>query len=133
VLQGQLNIQVAFYKSMATTKTKPQIETATNNVAPKIRIRLHSFDYNVLDKAVKDVVQLVLRSGGKVVGPVPLKTKKKIVVLLSSTFKHKDARFKVESRVHKRLMDITDFNSQVVNSLSTMSLPAGVDVDIQML
>ncbi len=118
---------------MATTKTKPQNETATNNVAPKIRIRLHSFDYNVLDKAVKDVVQLVLRSGGKVVGPVPLKTKKKVVVLLSSTFKHKDARFKVESRVHKRLMDITDFNSQVVNSLSTMSLPAGVDVDIQML
>lgn len=100
---------------------------------PKIRIRLHSFDYNVLDSAVKDVVHLVLKAGGKVVGPVPLKTKKKVVVLLNSTFKHKDARFKVESRVHKRLLDILDFNSQVVNSLSTMSLPAGVDVDIQML
>jgi small subunit ribosomal protein S10 len=118
---------------MAVPKTKANPETVNNSVAPKIRIRLHSFDYNVLDKAVKDVVQLVLRSGGKVVGPVPLKTKKKVVVLLSSTFKHKDSRFKVESRVHKRLMDITDFNSQVVNSLSTMSLPAGVDVDIQML
>jgi small subunit ribosomal protein S10 len=119
----------------AKSKTLSEMNQDTNNkeAISKIRIRLHSFDFNVLDRAVKDVAHLVLKAGGKVVGPVPIKTKKKVVVLLKSTFKHKDARFKIESRVHKRLLDIVDFNSQVVNSLSTMSLPAGVDVDIQML
>ena len=113
--------------------SKPANSAAEENKVPKIRIRLYSFDYTVLDRATKEVVQLVLRNGGKVIGPVPLKTKKKVVVLLRSTLKHKDSRIKIQSNEHKRMIDIIDFGQDVVNSLSTLTLAAGVDADIQMM
>lgn len=100
-------------------------------MSTKMRVRVLSFDHKVLEDAVKKLVQVVVKSGGKVKGPIPLKTKKKIVTILRSTFvfsKHKD---KLESRVHKRLVDIYNVNGDVVNNLSTLTLPAGVDINIE--
>jgi len=96
-----------------------------------MRVRVYSFDNKVLEDAVKKLIQVVVKAGGKVVGPVPLKTKKKIVTILKSTFVYSKHREKLESRVHKRLVDIHEVNSEVVNALSTLSLPAGVDINIE--
>ncbi len=97
----------------------------------KMRVKMYSFDNKILEDAVKKLVQVVVKSGGTIKGPVPLKTKKKVFTLLKSTFVYKKAREKIESRVHKRLIDIYDVNSEIVNNLSTLSLPAGVDLSIE--
>jgi small subunit ribosomal protein S10 len=85
----------------------------------------------VLEQAVKKLIQVVVKSNGRVVGPIPLKTKKRRFALRRATFvysKHADI---IESREHTRLIDIYDVNSEVVNNLSTLSLPAGVDILIE--
>lgn len=99
----------------------------------KMRVKIASFDHKVLEEAVKKLVQVVLKSGGTVVGPIPLKTKKRIFVLRRSPFIYSKHSDKIESREHKRLVDIYNVNSDVVNSLSTLSLPAGVDIMIETL
>lgn len=97
----------------------------------KMRVRVTSFDHKIVDDAVKKLISVVVKAGGKIKGPVPLKTKKKIFTLLRSTFVYSKHRYKIESRQHKRLIDIEDVNNDVINSLSTLSLPAGVDVSIE--
>jgi small subunit ribosomal protein S10 len=99
--------------------------------ATKIRVKATSFDHKVLETAVKKLIQVVVRSGGKIVGPVPLKTKKRRVVLRRATFVYSKHADKIESREHKRLIDIYDVNPQVVNNLSTLTLSAGVDILIE--
>jgi small subunit ribosomal protein S10 len=99
--------------------------------ATKMRVKIYSFDHKVLEEAVKKLVQVVVKSGGKVKGPIPLKTKKQVFTLLRSTFIYKKSRDKIECRVHKRLIDIGDVNSEIINNLSTLSLPAGVDLSIE--
>lgn len=99
--------------------------------ATKMRVKIYSFDHKILEDAVKKLIQVILKSGGTVKGPIPLKTKKKMVTLLRSTFVHKKAKDKLECRIHKRLIDINDVNSEVINNLSTLTLPAGVDLNIE--
>jgi small subunit ribosomal protein S10 len=96
----------------------------------KLRVRIQSFDHKVLDDATKKVIQVVVKAGGKVSGPVPLKTKKTVVTINRSTFVYSKHKEKLESRIHKRLIDITDINNDVVNALSTLALPSGVDITI---
>jgi small subunit ribosomal protein S10 len=97
----------------------------------KMRVRVYSFDHKVLEEAVKKLVQVIIKSGAKVIGPVPLKTRKKTVTINRSTFVFKKSKDKLESRIHKRLIDINDVSSEVVNNLSTLSLPAGVELNIE--
>lgn len=101
----------------------------TNNT--KIRVKATSFDHKVLEEAVKKLVQVVVKSGGQVIGPIPLKTKKRVVVLRRSPFIYSKHADKIESREHKRIIDIYQVNADVVNNLSTLSLPAGVDILIE--
>ena len=100
-------------------------------MSTKMRVRVQSFDHKILEDALKKLIQVVIQSGAKIKGPVPLKTKKKVFTLLKSTFVYSKHRYKIESRVHKRLVDIYDINNDVVNALSTLSLPAGVDISIE--
>jgi len=97
----------------------------------KMRIRLYSFDSTVLENAVRKLIQVILKSGGQVVGPVPLKTKKKRISLPRSTFVYSKHRDTFECRTHKRLIDVYNINNELVNNLSTLSLPAGVDINIE--
>lgn|GEM_PF-715130 len=99
----------------------------------KMRVKMTSFDHKVLEEAVKKLVQVVLKSGGTVVGPIPLKTKHRVFVLRRSPFVYSKHGDKIESREHKRLIDIYQVNAEVVNNLSTLSLPAGVDILIETL
>jgi small subunit ribosomal protein S10 len=101
--------------------------------ATKIRVKIASFDHTILETAVKKLIQVVIKAGGKVTGPIPLKTKKKLFSLRRSTFVYSKHADKIESREHRRLVDITSMNNQVISSLSSLSLPAGVDIVIQTL
>ncbi len=97
----------------------------------KIRIKLTSFDHKVLDLSAKKIVETAERTGAEVSGPIPLPTKKEIVTILRAVHKYKDSREQFEIRTHKRLIDILNPNNKTVNALTTLDLPAGVDVEIK--
>ena len=98
----------------------------------KIRIRLKAFDHEILDSSVKRIIETVERTGASVSGPVPLPTRKEIVTILRSPFKHKDSREQFESRTHKRLIDIFAPNQKTVEALMSLDMPAGVNIEIKL-
>jgi len=108
--------------------TKKEKTTAV----PKIRIKLKAYDNKVLDKSAKQIVETVERFGANVAGPIPLPTEIHKYTVNRSTFVHKDAREQFEVRVHKRLIDILSTDARVVESLSNLNLPTGVDIQIKL-
>lgn len=101
-------------------------------VKPKIRIKLRAFDHKVIDSSARQIVDVVLRYGVEVSGPVPLPTENHKYTVNRSSFVHKDAREQFEMRVHKRLIDIINPNQKVIDALMNLNLPAGVDIEIKM-
>ena len=99
----------------------------------KIRIRLKACDHTMLDKSAKEITQAVQRAGAKVLGPVPLPTRRTIYTVLRSPFIDKKSREQFETRIHKRLIDIHDSSPQTVDALMKLDLPAGVQVGIKVL
>ncbi|MDI9469472.1 MAG: 30S ribosomal protein S10 [Bacillota bacterium] len=98
----------------------------------KIRIRLKSFDHEVLDQSAARIVDTARRTGASVAGPIPLPTQKEIITILRSPHKHKDSREQFESRTHKRLIDILAPNQRTVESLMKLDMPAGVNIEIKL-
>ena len=98
----------------------------------KIRIKLKSFDHEVLDLSAARIVETAKRTGANVAGPIPLPTEKEIITILRSPHKDKDAREQFESRTHKRLIDILAPNQKTVEQLMKLDMPAGVDIDIKL-
>jgi small subunit ribosomal protein S10 len=97
----------------------------------KIRIRLKSFDYRLIDDAVHGIVDTAKRTGAQVIGPIPLPTKKERWTVLTSPHVNKDARDQYEIRTHTRLIDIVA-NPTTVDALMKLDLAAGVDVKINL-
>ena len=98
----------------------------------KIRIKLKSYDYQLLDQSAAKIVETAKRTGASVSGPIPLPTRKEIITILRSPHKHKDAREQFEMRTHKRLIDILMPTSKTVDSLMKLDLPSGVDIKIKL-
>ncbi|HEY1074596.1 MAG TPA: 30S ribosomal protein S10 [Patescibacteria group bacterium] len=98
----------------------------------KIRIRLKAYDYRLIDKTAKTILDTAERTGAVVSGPIPLPTEKKLTTVLRSTFVHKDSREQFEMRIHKRLIDVLDPTAKTIDSLTNLDLPAGVDIEIKM-
>lgn len=98
----------------------------------KLRIRVSAYDHKLIDNSSKKIIETAERNSAEVVGPVPLPTEIKRYTVNRSTFVHKDSREQFELRVHKRLIDILNPNQKVIESLSTLNLPAGVDIEIKM-
>ena len=97
----------------------------------RIRVRLKAYDVGLIDKSAKAIVESVKSKGGRVCGPIPLPTHLKRYTVLTSPHVNKDAREQFEMRVHKRIIDIYDPNSELVNGLMGLQLPAGVEVEIK--
>ncbi len=97
----------------------------------KIRIKLKAYDHASLDRSSDEIVRTAKRTGARISGPVPLPTKRSIYTVLRSPHIDKKSREQFETRIHKRLIDIYDSNSQTVDSLMKLDLPAGVDIEIQ--
>jgi small subunit ribosomal protein S10 len=111
---------------------KKKVAEAKEAVKPKIRIKLRGFDHKVIDNSAKQIVEVVLRHGAEVLGPVPLPTEIHKYTVNRSSFVHKDAREQFEMRIHKRLIDVMDPNPKVIDALMSLTLPAGVDIEIKM-
>ena len=98
----------------------------------RIRIRLKSYDNRVVDEAASKIVETALMTGAKIVGPVPLPTGRKLIVVNTSPHTDKDAREQFEILTHKRLIDVEQPTQKTMESLQHMELPAGVDIEIKM-
>jgi len=111
---------------------KKKDNSVKEEIKQKIRIKLRSFDHKVIDNSAKQIVEVVLRQGAEISGPVPLPTEIKKYTVNRSSFVHKDAREQFEMRVHKRLIDILNPNPKVIDALMNLNLPAGVEIEIKM-
>jgi len=98
----------------------------------RIRIRLKSYDHRVVDEAATKIAETALMTGAKIVGPVPLPTGRKLIVVNTSPHTDKDAREQFEILTHKRLIDVEQPTQKTMESLQHMELPAGVDIEIKM-
>lgn len=114
------------------TKKKAPVKKKAEAAAQKLRIRVRAYEYKILDVSVKQIIDTALRYDAIVVGPVPLPTEIKKYTVNRSTFVHKDAREQFEMRVHKRLIDIVNPNQKIIESLSNINLPSGVDIDVKL-
>ncbi|MER3444948.1 30S ribosomal protein S10 [Calidithermus terrae] len=100
---------------------------------PKIRIKLRGFDHKSLDASAAKIVETVRRTGAQVAGPVPLPTRVRRFTVLRGPFKHKDSREHFELRTHNRLVDISDPNRKTIESLQSLDLPTGVEIEMKIL
>jgi small subunit ribosomal protein S10 len=97
----------------------------------RIRVRLRGFDVELVEQSSKAIVQTVVKAGAKVSGPVPLPTRINKFTVLRSPHVNKKSREQFEMRTHKRMIDILDPTSKVMDALMKLELPAGVDVEIK--
>ncbi len=98
----------------------------------RIRVRLKSYDARVLDSCCQQILDTAIRTGARIVGPIPLPTKRSVYAVNKSPFVDKNARDHFEIAVHKRLVDIVSPTDKTIDSLTHLELPAGVDVEIKM-
>lgn len=106
----------------------------SDKAAPKqkIRIKLRSYWVPLIEDSCKQIMDAARTTNAKLVGPVPLPTKKRIYCVLKSPHVHKDARFHFEIRTHQRLIDILYPTAQTIDKLMLLDLPAGVDVEVKL-
>ncbi len=97
----------------------------------KIRLTLKSYDHQLLDNAVRQIVLTVKRTGSQVLGPVPLPNRKKVFTVLRSPHIDKKSREQFELTTHKRILDIVSPAEQTMDALMKLNISAGVDVEIK--
>lgn len=100
--------------------------------AEKIRIRLKAYDHQIIDQAAEKIVETAKRTGAEVSGPIPLPTDREIITVLRAVHKYKDSREQFERRTHKRLIDILKPSQKTMEALTTLDLPAGVEIEIKL-
>jgi small subunit ribosomal protein S10 len=100
-------------------------------MSQKIRIKLKSYDFNLVDKSAEKIVKTVKSTGAVISGPIPLPTNKKIYTVLKSPHVNKKAREQFQLSAHKRLLDIYSSSSKTVDALMRLELPSGVEVEIK--
>ncbi|MES3005723.1 MAG: 30S ribosomal protein S10 [Patescibacteria group bacterium] len=116
-------------KKKASTKAKDGNDEASS----KLRIRVRAYESKILDASVKQIMDTALRFDAKILGPIPLPTEIKKYTVNRSSFVYKNAREQFEMRVHKRLLDIINPGAKVIESLTNLSLPSGVNIDVKMM
>ena len=117
---------------MATTKKKVTKKASSGEIQ-KLRIRVRAYEHKILDASVKQIIDTAMRFDAKVVGPIPLPTEIKKYTVNRSSFVHKDAREQFEMRMHKRVIDILNPSAKVIEALTNLSLPSGVNIDVKMM
>ena len=100
----------------------------TKMAKEKIKIRLKSYDHQLLDLSAKKIVESAKKTGSQVNGPIPLPTEKEVFTILRSPHVNKDSREQVERRTQKRFIEIVDPNPQTNDALMHIDLPSGVDI-----
>lgn len=116
---------------MAASTSKKETKAASETPS-KLRMRVMAYEHKVLDSSVKQIVETARRYDAEIVGPVPLPTDIKKYTVNRSTFVYEDSREQFESRTHKRLIDILNPSPKVIEALTNLSLPSGVNIDVKM-
>jgi small subunit ribosomal protein S10 len=98
----------------------------------RLRVRLKSYDARVIDSTCQQILDTAIRTGAKVIGPIPLPSQRSVYAVNKSTFIDKNARDHFEIKVHKRLIDIVSPTEKTIDSLTHLELPAGVNIEIRM-
>lgn len=117
------------------TKTKSKISAPANDRAEagsRLRIRLRAYDHKLIDTSARQIIETIERYGSEFRGPIPLPTQIKKYTVNRSTFVHKNSREQYEMRVHKRVIDIFNPTSKIMDALMNLTLPAGVDIEVKM-
>ncbi len=99
----------------------------------KIRLKIKSYDHRLIDSSTKQIIETAIRQGAEVVGPIPLPTEVRKYTVNRSTFVHKDSREQFEMKTHKRLVEITNPSQKIVEALSNLNLPSGIDIEIKLV
>ena len=123
-------------KKAPAKEKKPAAKKETKAPAgeiQKLRIRVRAYEHKILDASTKQIIDTALRFDAKVVGPIPLPTEIKKYTVNRSSFVHKDAREQFEMRLHKRVIDIMNPSAKVIEALTNLSLPSGVNIDVKMM
>ncbi|MBP9702765.1 30S ribosomal protein S10 [Candidatus Woesebacteria bacterium] len=100
--------------------------------ANRIRVKLKSFDHRVIDEAAAKIVDTAISTGARVIGPVPLPTRRKLMTVLTSPHVDKNARDHFQILTHKRLIDIEKPTGKTIDALMHLELPAGVGIEVKM-
>ena len=95
-----------------------------------IRIHLKAYDNKILDLSNEEIVNTAKRTGAQVKGPIPLPTRIERYTVLRSPHIDKKSRA-IESKTHKRLIDIIEPTPQTVEALMKLDLASGVDIEIK--
>ncbi len=102
-------------------------------VVSRLRIRVRAYENKILDVSVKQIIDTALRFDAVVAGPIPLPTEFKKYTVNRSAFVYKNAREQFEMRIHKRLIDILNPTPKLIESLTNLSLPSGVMIDVKIV
>ncbi len=113
--------------------SKPKVAKAKDEIASMLRIRVRAYENKILDVSTKQIIDTAIRYDAKVRGPIPLPTEIKKYTVNRSAFIYKNAREQFEMRVHKRLIDIENPSPKVIEALTNLSMPSGVDIDVKMM
>jgi len=119
--------------SKTPAKRAPRKVASAEGEIQKLRIRVRAYEHKILDASVKQIMDTALRFDAKVVGPIPLPTEIKKYTVNRAAFVYKDAREQYEMRVHKRVIDILNPPPKVIEALTNLSLPSGVNIDVKMM
>ena len=111
---------------------KAVAKVAKAEIVPRLRIRVRAYESKILDTSVKQIIDTALRYDVEVLGPIPLPTEIKKYTVNRASFVYKNAREQFEMRVHKRLIDILNPNPKIIEALTNLSLPSGVNIDVKM-
>jgi small subunit ribosomal protein S10 len=116
-------------KAKKAVATKP----ATTDTGARLRIRVRAYESKILDVSVKQIIDTALRYDAQVEGPIPLPTEIKKYTVNRAAFVYKNAREQFEMRIHKRLIDILNPSPKVIEALTNLNLPSGVNIDVKMI
>lgn len=120
-------------KKETSKKAVAKKSAVKSDVISKLRIRVSAYEYKILDLSVKQIMDTALRYDAKVLGPIPLPTEIKKYTVNRAAFVFKNAREQFEMRIHKRLIDILNPNPKIMEALTNMSLPSGVNIDVKII
>jgi len=99
----------------------------------KFRIRVRAYEHKILDASVRQIMEVAARFDARLEGPIPLPTEIRKYTVNRSAFVHKNAREQFEIRTHKRLIDIINPSPKLVEALSNISLPSGVNIEVKIM
>ena len=97
----------------------------------KIRIKLKAYDHFLLDKSVVEIIRNTKGTGAKIIGPIPLPTRRRLYTVLRSPHVDKKSREQFEMKIYKRIIDIENPTPKTTDAIRNLNIPAGVHIEIK--